>query len=120
MQELQNLGQMQTGLFGLGDQQRQRVIQEQAYLRNLPLNETAALMSGTQIQNPTFGATTPTAIAATDYAGLADNQYANQVSAYNAQLGRQNATTGAYGDLGAALIGSTAGGNLISKIPGFG
>jgi len=120
MQELQNLGQMQTGLFGLGDQQRQRVIQEQAYLRNLPLNETSALMSGTQIQNPTFGAVAPTAIAATDYAGLAGDNYANQVSAYNAQLGRQNATTGAYGDLGAALVGTSAFGKGLSKIPGFG
>ncbi len=120
MQELQKLGQMQTGLFGLDNQQRQRVIQEQAYLRNLPLNETSALMSGTQIQNPTFGAAAPTAIAGTDYAGLAGDNYANQVSAYNAQLGRQNAATGAYTDLGAALIGSPAGGNLLSKIPGFG
>ena len=120
MQEMQNLAQAQGQLFGLNDQQRQRVIQEQAYLRNLPLNETSALMSGTQIQNPTFGAVAPTAIAATDYAGLAGDNYANQVSAYNARLGRQNAATGAYADLGAALIGSKAGGNLISKIPGFG
>ena len=107
MQELQNLGQMQTGLFGLGDQQRQRVIQEQAYLRNLPLNETAALMSGTQIQNPQFGAATPTAIAATDYAGLVGNNYANQVNAYNARLGLKSAKYGAQGDLAAAL-GSAA------------
>ena len=103
MQELQNLGQMQTGLFGLGDQQRQRVIQEQAYLRNLPLNETAALMSGTQIQNPQFGAASPTAIAATDYAGLASNTYANQVEAYNAKLGLGGAKYGAQGDLASAL-----------------
>ena len=120
MQEMQNLAQAQGQLFGLNDQQRQRVIQEQAYLRNLPLNETSALMSGTQIQNPTFGAVAPTAIAATDYSGLAGDSYANQVSAYNARLGRQNAATGAYGDLGAALIGSDAGSKLLSKIPGLG
>jgi hypothetical protein len=119
MQEMQNLAQAQTGLFGLGDQQRQRVIQEQAYLRNLPLNETAALMSGTQIQTPTFGAASPTAIAATDYSGLVGDSYANQVNAYNAQLQRQNAATGAYADLGGALIGTTAFGKGLSKIPGF-
>jgi hypothetical protein len=106
MQELQNLGQMQTGLFGLGDQQRQRVIQEQAYLRNLPLNETAALMSGTQIQNPQFGAASPTAIAATDYAGLVGNTYANQVNAYNTKLGLKGAKYGAQGDLASALGGA--------------
>jgi hypothetical protein len=103
MQEMQNLAQAQTGLFGLGDQQRQRVIQEQAYLRNLPLNETAALMSGTQIQTPTFGAASPTAIAATDYAGLAGNTYANQVEAYNTKLGLKGAKYGAQGDLASAL-----------------
>ena len=119
MQEMQNLAQAQTGLFGLRDRERGRTIQEQAYLRNLPLNETAALMSGTQIQNPTFGAVAPTAIAATDYSGLVGDSYANQVNAYNAQLQRQNAATGAYADLGGALIGTDAFGQGLSKIPGF-
>ena len=66
MQEYQNLAAMQSGLFGLRDTERGRRIQEAAYLRNLPLNETTALMSGTQIQNPTFGAAPQTAIAGTD------------------------------------------------------
>ena len=105
MQEMQNLAQAQTGLFGLSDQQRQRVVQEQAYLRNLPLNETAALMSGTQIQTPTFGAAPQSAIAAPDYAGLTASDYANRVSAYNTQLGLQGAKYGAQGDLAAALGG---------------
>ena len=106
MQELQNLAQAQTGLFGLNDQQRQRVIEEQAYLRNLPLNETAALMSGTQINNPTFGAASTSAIAAPDYAGLTASNYANQVNAYNTQLGLKGAKYGAQGDLAAALGGA--------------
>ena len=105
MQEMQNLAQAQTGLFGLSDQQRQRVVQEQAYLRNLPLNETAALMSGTQIQTPTFGAAPQSAIAAPDYAGLTASDYANRVNAYNTQLGLQGAKYGAQGDLAAALGG---------------
>jgi hypothetical protein len=106
MQEMQNLAQAQTGLFGLSDQQRQRIIQEQAYLRNLPLNETAALMSGTQIQTPTFGAAAQSAIAAPDYAGLTSSDYANRVNAYNTQLGLRGAEYGAYGDLAGALGGA--------------
>ena len=106
MQEMQNLAQAQTGLFGLRDTERGRTIQEQAYLRNLPLNETAALMSGTQIQTPTFGASQPTAIAAPDYAGLTASNYANQVNAYNTQLGLKGAKYGAQGDLAAALGGA--------------
>ena len=109
MQEYQNLAAMQSGLFGLRDTERERRIQEAAYLRNLPLNETTALMSGTQIQNPMFGAAPQTAIAGTDYAGLVSNNYANQISAYNNQLARQNARTGALGDIGAALIGGPVG-----------
>ena len=105
MQEQQNLAQMQSQLFGLNDQQRQRVIEEQAYLRNLPLNETAALMSGTQIQTPTFGAAPQSAIAAPDYAGLTASNYGNQVNAYNTQLGLKGAKYGAQGDLAAALGG---------------
>ena len=62
-------------------------------------------MSGTQIQNPQFGAASPTAIAATDYAGLVGNTYANQVEAYNTKLGLQGAKYGAQGDLAAALGG---------------
>ena len=103
MQEQQNLATMQSNLFGLNDQQRRRAIEEQAYLRNLPLNETTALMAGTQIQNPLFGAASPTAIAGTDYAGLVGNNYANQVNAYNAKLGLDSAKYGAQGDLAAAL-----------------
>ena len=119
MQEYQNLAAMQSGLFGLRDTERGRRIQEAAYLRNLPLNETTALMSGTQIQNPTFGAAPQTAIAGTDYAGLVSNNYANQVSAYNNQLARQNATTGALGDIGAALIGGPVGTSAGGFIKGL-
>jgi hypothetical protein len=106
MQEMQNLAQAQGQLFGLNDQQRQRVIQEQAYLRNLPLNETAALMSGTQINNPQFGAASTSAIAAPDYAGLSSQNYTNRVNAYNTQLGLRGAEYGAYGDLAGALGGA--------------
>ena len=86
---------METGLFGLDQQARQRAIEEAAYLRNLPLNETSALLSGNQINNPQFSASVPTGIANTDYAGLVANNYAQQVNAANAQGAARSANTGA-------------------------
>jgi hypothetical protein len=93
--EQQQAFAMQQNLFGLDQTARQRAIEESAYLRNLPLNETSALMSGNQIMNPQFGAAPRTGIANTDYAGLVSSNYANQVSAANAQRAANSATTGA-------------------------
>ena len=105
--EQQQAYNMQQGLFGLDQAARQRAIEESAYLRNLPLNETSALMSGNQINNPQFGAAPQTGIANTDYSGLVANNYAAQVSAANAKAAANSATTGAILG-GAATIGSAA------------
>jgi hypothetical protein len=98
---------MQSGLFGLDQIARQRAIEESAYLRNMPLNETSALMSGNQIMNPTFGAAPNTAIANTDYSGLVQNQYAGQMNQYNQQLASNNATRAAIASM-AGTLGSAA------------
>jgi hypothetical protein len=105
--EQQQAYNMQQGLFGLDQTARQRAIEESAYLRNLPLNETSALLSGNQINNPQFGAAPQTGIANTDYSGLVASNYANQVSAANAQAAARSATTGAVIG-GAATIGAAA------------
>ena len=73
----------------------------------MPLNETSALLSGNQINNPQFGAAPQTGIANTDYSGLVASNYANQVSAANAQAAARSATTGAVIG-GAATIGAAA------------
>jgi hypothetical protein len=95
---------MQAGLFGLDQGARQRAIEESAYLRNMPLNETSALMSGNQIMNPSFGAAPNTAIANTDYSGLVQNNYNAQVNAANAATGARNAQTGALAGIASAGI----------------
>ena len=75
----------------------------------MPLNETSALMSGSQIQNPQFSAAPQTGIQNVDYAGMVANNYASQMNAYNSKLASNNATTGAIagmvGTLGGAAIG---------------
>jgi hypothetical protein len=85
---------------------RQQSFQEQAALRAQPLNEIAALMGGSQVQMPQFQsyqgaqiAPTPIFAAQQAAAQFAQQNYANQVSAYNAQQG------GLYGLAGAGIYG---------------
>lgn len=95
-------------------------LQEQLALRQLPLNEIAAIMSGAQVQLPQFqgyqGADVAAApiFGATTAAGdFAQKNYQNQVAGYNARMGM-------YGNLAGAL-GTAAGGgffgNPFSKPP---
>jgi hypothetical protein len=81
--------------------QRQAALQEQLALRALPLNEVAAIMGGAQVQMPQFqayqGAEVGAApiFGATQAAGNAAQQnYANQVAAYNAKLGMYGSILG--------------------------
>lgn len=56
---------------------------------NQPINTITALMSGSQVTNPTAGmsATPQTAIGNVDYTGLVNSNYQNQVNAYNSKMG---------------------------------
>ncbi len=105
----QAFGQAQTAAQ-FENQVRQQQLAEQMALRAQPLNEIAALMGGSQIQMPQFqgyqGATVAPApiFGASQAAGnFAQQNYANQVAGYNAQMG------GLYdlaGTIGGAVISS--------------
>lgn len=95
-------------------------LQEQLALRQLPLNEIAAIMSGAQVQLPQFQgyqgadvAAAPIFGAATAAGDFAQKNYQNQVAGYNAKMGM-------YGNIAGAL-GTAAGGgffgNPFSKLP---
>ena len=89
---------------------RQQDIQERSFLRNIPLNDVAALMGTGQINIPQFGAVPQTGINAPDYQGAVAQNYAGQVNAYNAQqqaaASRSAGTMGMLGSL--AVAGATA------------
>lgn len=72
--------------------------------RNQPLNEVSALMSGSQVNQPNFVSTPQTGVNGTDYAGLVNQNYQNQLNSYNAKIG------GLAGLGGAALGGWATGG----------
>lgn len=86
------------------NQARQQGIQEQAYLRNLPLNELNALRSGAQVTSPQFGSyyTNNTQAAPIMDAGIAQENY-NMQAAQQAQSG-SNALMGGLANLGSAFI----------------
>jgi len=81
--------------------QRQAALQEQLALRALPLNEVAAIMGGAQVQMPQFQAYQGAEVGAAPIFGAqqaagnaAQQNYANQVAAYNAKLGMYGSILG--------------------------
>lgn len=79
-------------------------VQQSTAVRNQPLNETAALLSGQQVSQPQFGAVPQTNVAPTDVLG------ANQLSAgvrnnnYNAQVASTNSANGGMYALGGTAL----------------
>lgn len=101
-------GTEQQRLYGMSADQRQRALQEMLASRQIPLNEAAALMAGTQVNYPTFSAVPQTGVAPTDVAGITNAAFNNQMALYNAQMQQQ---AGLYGGL------ASLGGSIISTIP---
>lgn len=91
------------------NQQRGASLDEAAFLRNLPLNEYNALISGVQVQNPNFANTPQVAspAAAPVFAGAqAQNQSA--LDMYNQQVATQNANTQATTGLAGTALSAVA------------
>jgi hypothetical protein len=85
----QNFQQAGTA-FNAANATRQQYLDEQFALRNQPINEISALLSGSQVSRPNFlntgGATIPT----TDVAGLINRNFDQQMAASNQQSATAN------------------------------
>jgi hypothetical protein len=80
--------------FGVGQQARQSALQEQAYLRNEPLNTLSAVRTGAQVQGPTFVNPAMQAnTAGADILGATQMGYNANLAASNAQNAANNAMT---------------------------
>jgi len=91
--------------FGVGQQARQSALQEQAYLRNEPLNTLNAVRSGAQVQGPTFVNSAQQAnTAGPDLLGATQMGYNAQLGASNAQNAANNQMTQGLFSLGGAGI----------------
>jgi hypothetical protein len=122
-QQMANAAQLQQYNQALqnaqfGNTALQQSLQQQLALRNQPLNEIAALMSGVQVNMPQFqgyqGANVAAApvFAGTQAAGdFAQRNYANQTAAYNAKMGLLGGLAGAAGTAaGGGFFGNPFGG----------
>lgn len=88
-----------------GNQARSQSMQEQAYLRQLPLNELNALRTGGQVSMPQFQSYyTGGQAQASPYfdAGVAQGNY--DLARYGTQQGGQNALWGGLANLGSAWL----------------
>jgi hypothetical protein len=94
----------QQALLNAQNAARSNYLNEQYAIRNQPINEISALLSGAQVTNPNFVPTQGQSIQPVDYAGLVQKNYQAQVDAYNT---RQQA--------GNNLLGNFLG--MFEKIP---
>jgi len=103
LQGRQNDFAEQQARFGMDTQSRQDDLSQQAYLRQLPLNELNALRMGNQIQNPQFQGFQGQSIAPAPMMQAANAQY-------NAALDKTNASNAASGNMMSGMMGLGAAG----------
>jgi len=104
LSEQQQIAQL-SGAFG---NQASQGLGSALTVRNQPLNEAAALLTGSAVQQPQLQQTPGSTVAPVDYGGMVQNSYAGQVADANRKAATQQANTGAaagaVGALGSAAI----------------
>ena len=88
---------------------QQQALAEAIQLRQLPLNEITALMSGSQIQNPQFGAYSGATVAPAPVFAGAQAQGQFEQNVYNQKVAQDNAATAGLYSLGGAALGAPVG-----------
>lgn len=109
--QFQNQAQQQqynedAGNASLANSGRQEQIQEASYLRNLPLNDIAALMSGSTVNNPQFNSVAQVGVAAPDYMGAVYQNYNAQNQQYQAAQANKSSFLGSVAGLAGTLGGA--------------
>lgn len=96
--------------YGLDANARDRAVNELTQQRSIPLNELAAMLSGSQVQSPQFVTTPAPSIAAGDIQGATYANYQGALNNYNQQQAARSSAKGGMGQtLGAlAQAGATA------------
>ncbi|PDT39810.1 MULTISPECIES: tail fiber domain-containing protein [Sinorhizobium] len=84
----------QQSKFNMANQQRAQYLNELYAQRNQPINEIIGLMSGAQVNSPSFVPTQSNPMPTVDYAGLVQQDYANKMGAYNQQQGNMQSLFG--------------------------
>lgn len=88
------------------DAARAAALNEQVALRNQPINEISALLSGSQVANPNFISPQVAQMPTVDIAGLTMDGYNKQLAAWQQAQQNRNNNFGVLGQLGSAYIGT--------------
>jgi hypothetical protein len=99
----QQLSQAQSG-FNASQAARNAYLQQAYAQRNQPINEITSLLSGSQVQQPNFVNTPGSQIANTDFAGITNQNFQNQMGIFNAQNQNFQQLMGGILGLGAGAI----------------
>jgi hypothetical protein len=92
-----------------GNTAQQQALAEAIQQRQLPLNEITALMSGSQIQNPQFGAYQGATVQPAPVFQATQAQGMFDANTYNQQVSQANANTAGMYSLGGAALGAPKG-----------
>jgi hypothetical protein len=96
-----------AGAGTFANQATQQALQQQLALRNQPLNEITALLSGSQVQMPQFQGYSGVQVAATPYLQAMQAQDAANVQRYGIAANQAASNmSGLYGLAGAAIMSS--------------
>jgi hypothetical protein len=93
---------------------RQQGLQEQMALRNQPINEIAALMSGGQVTMPQFSQFRPSAMSETPVGDYVYKSADIEAANYRAQAAADAQSMGGLFNMGGKLLGGFAGSNAGS------
>lgn len=85
----QNQAYNQLALQGRG-----QAMNELQSIRNQPLNELSALLSGSQVSMPNYAVNTPASIPTTDNAGLINANYGQQMQNWQSEQAQKQALVG--------------------------
>ena len=88
--------------------------------RNQPLNEITALLTGSQVTQPSFVNTPTATVAPTDVAGITQSAYQNSLVPYNAENSYNNALMGGLFGMGGSALGGWGMGGGAKKLFGIG
>ena len=103
--EMQSMGQTKNDAYNsLYLSGRGQAFDELSAMRNQPINEITALLSGSQVQNPNVQQSQPQGAATTDVAGLINANYGQRMQAWQQDAASQQSLLGGLFGLGKAAI----------------
>ncbi len=115
--EQSRLNALTTQRANYQNQLRQQALAEAFAVRNQPLNEITALMSGSQIRAPQFAGAHRQNMGASNIAGYTQNAYQGNLRAYQQKMAQQQAMMSGLFRLGAAGLSAGLGGFFAPTPP---